>query len=209
MQVGRSLLGSILALGVVAASSGATAAQDQADDAVGSGGRVEVPEAGYAITLPDDWTYVRPQASDVEAIVDALETMDPELATMVEASLSGGAGFSISLMGFAPTLPGAFAKNCNVVSGATNGLSLEWIAAANMSQLEALEWDAELSTDVLPVGDVARIDYSADFGGTELEQTVWLYVDGDTQQNLTCTDLQRAPDGWRSIAETLEFLPLE
>lgn len=207
MKVGTALVGSMLAIGVVAASSLVTAAQD-AGAAVGPGGRVEVPEAGYALTLPEDWTYIRPQASDVETIIDTVASLDPQLAEMVEASLGGG-NFSISLMGFAPTLPTEFAENCNVVSGGTNGLSLEWIAAANMAQLEALEWDAELTMDELPAGEVAHIDYSADFGEWQLEQSLWVYVEGDTQQNLTCTNEQRPADDWRPIAETLEFLPTD
>jgi hypothetical protein len=207
MKVGTSLFGSLLAIGLVAASSLATAAQD-ASEAVGSGGRIEVPEAGYALTLPDDWTYVRPQASDVETIIDAVASVDPQLADMVQASLGGG-NFSISLIGIAPTVPNDFAENCNVVSGGTNGLSLEWIAAANMAQLEALAANAELTMDELPAGEVAHIDYGADFGELQLEQSLWVYVDGDTQQNLTCTSEQRPADDWRSIAQTLEFLPAD
>ncbi|MEX1294977.1 MAG: hypothetical protein AB1Z67_02285 [Candidatus Limnocylindrales bacterium] len=204
MKVRTSLLGCTIAVSVLSVSP--TAAQD--GSAVGSGGRVEVPEAGYAVTLPDAWTSVRPQASDVETILEAVGSMDPQLASMVENALGGGS-FSISLMGFAPTFPDTFAENCNVVTGATDGLSLEWLAAANMAQMEALEWDAELTMDELPAGEVAHIDYSADFGGMVLELSLWLYVDGETQQNLTCTDELRPADSWRSIAETLEFLPAE
>lgn len=209
MLVGRSLLAPVLAISIVAGASMAAVAQDEAGAPVGSGGRVTVPEAGFAITLPDDWTYVRPQASDVESIIDALNEIDPGLAALVEGSLSGGAGFSIALLGFAPTLPGAFAVNCNVVSGATNGLSQDFIVAANLAQLEALGWNAELTAEQLPVGEVARIDYDADIGDMDLEQTLWVYVDADVQHNLTCTSELRPEDGWRSIAETLEILPLE
>ena len=48
----------------------------------GLGGRVEVPEAGYALTLPDGWAYLRPAAEDAEALaafIDA-ELKDPDLA---------------------------------------------------------------------------------------------------------------------------------
>ncbi len=208
MKVRPSLLGSVIVIGLVSGSSMAAVAQVQDGPAVGPGGRVEVPEAGYAVTLPEDWTFVRPQASDVETILEAVGSVDPQLASMVESALGGG-NLSLSLMGFAPTLPTAFAQNCNVVTGATGGLSLEWLAAANMAQMKALEWEAELTMDELPAGEVAHIDIDADFGGMELELSLWLYVDGEMQQNLTCTNELRPVDGWRSIAETLEFLPAE
>ena len=203
----RSLAATSLVLGLVASATVSVAAQDEAP-AVGPGGFVAVPEAGFAITVPLDWTHVRPQLSDLEGIVDALGDMEPEIASMVQSALASS-DVSLSLMAFAPVRPVSFAENLNVISLPTSGMSLELITGANVAQLEGLGWPAELTMHELPVGEVAQIDYDATFGDQDLEFSTYLYVDGETQYNLTFTGEERPSDSWFSIASTFEYLPGE
>lgn len=204
MSILRTMAATILAITLLVSATAIVAAQDEAP-AVGPGGPVVVPEAGFAITVPRDWTYVRPQLSDLDGIADALDEMEPEIASMVQSALAS-ADISLSLMAFAPSRPVSFAENLNVISLPTSGMSLELISGANLAQLEGLGWPAELTMHELSVGDVAQIDYDADFGGQDLEFSTWLYVDGETQHILTFTGEERPSDGWLSIASTFEFL---
>ena len=81
-SISRRMAATILALTLLVSAAVSTMAQDEIS-AVGSGGLVEVPEAGFALTLPLDWTYVRPQVSDLDNIMFALADVEPEFAQMV------------------------------------------------------------------------------------------------------------------------------
>lgn len=198
----------ILTIGLLAGSAIGALAQAEAGEPVGVGGRVEVTEAGFAITLPDDWVHVRPQASDLAALSKAVAAVDPDLAAVVEQVLAANPGMSLPLLAYAPVV-GSFAENCNMIILPTGGLSQALLVGVNLSQLGGLGWEPTATTEALPVGEVARIDFGHESGGQELEQTTWLYIDGDTQLNLTCTAVERPDDGWRTIAETVEYLPVE
>lgn len=200
----RTLAATILAIVLLASVAAAAVAQDDMPP-VGNGGRIEVLEAAFALTIPLDWTHVRPQLSDLDGIVDALGDMEPEIASMVQSALASS-DVTLSLMAFAPIRPVSFAENLNVISLPTGGMSLEVITGANVAQLEGMGWPAELTMHELPVGEVAQIDYDATFGDQDLEFSTYLYVDGETQHNLTFTGEERPTDGWFSIASTFEFL---
>jgi hypothetical protein len=181
----------------------------QSTEPIGFGGHTEVPEAGYAITFPDDWTHVRPSVGDIDAIVDELTAMAPDIAAVVEQGLAGGLVFS--LMAFAPASPGdPVLENCNVNGGPSGGLSLDFIVAQNVAGLGAFEDLLTTGPDTamveMPAGDVGRIDIGWSLEGQPLEVSVYLYTDGETFHTLTCTGAQRPPDDWSSIAETFEFL---
>jgi hypothetical protein len=60
-------LAGLIAVGSVQATVG----QLDLSEPVGFGGRIEVPEAGYALTLPADWLYIRPTGEDLDVILDA------------------------------------------------------------------------------------------------------------------------------------------
>ena len=195
----------IAVLALLTGSMIAVAAQEEVPF-VGTGGRVEIPEAGFAISLPDDWTYVRTQASDLESLLDHLNAVEPDLVSMVQSQLAAS-DYSFSLMAFAPVLPGSFGDNLNVITAPTGGMSLDFITGVNLAQFNAMGWTADVTMHDLPVGDVAEIDYEASFGEQDLEFALWIYVDGETQHNVTFTTPNRPDDSWLSIAETFEFLP--
>ena len=66
-------VGLLAGLLVLALSSGAVAQEPSPEPPPWFGGRVEMPEHGFAVTLPDDWVAFVPGA-DIQAQVDALES---------------------------------------------------------------------------------------------------------------------------------------
>jgi hypothetical protein len=209
----RSLANAFLAaclLGGVA--SGLAVAQGPATEAIGFGGRVEVPEAGYAVTLPDDWVHVRPTAADTGAIIDAVRAIAPDLATMVEAGMARGA--SVSLIAFGPIgADAAFVVNCNVVDSPSGGLTLDLRVAAEVAAYRALGDVVAAGPEVtkldLPGGEVVRLDARLDLPGYQTASSSYVSTDGRTFHTLTCTDLAWPEDRWLSIAGTFELLGAE
>jgi len=176
----------------------------------GLGGRIELPEAGFALTVPDDWVAIVPSSADIDGIIENLGTIDPEMATTVENALAGGAGFSLLAFGDIDADSG-FRENCNVIDGASDGASLGVIveseAAAFADLGDRLASGPDVSMLQLPAGEVARIDYGLTYPTLETAHAAYYFSDGATLHLLTCTDTERAEDDWLSIAETFEALP--
>ena len=108
-------------LGISAAAP--SLAQEEGPPEPGLGGRIELPEAGYALTVPDDWVAIVPSSAEIDVIIENLGTIDLELATTVENALAGGVGFSLLAFGDIDADSG-FRENCNVIDGASDGASL-------------------------------------------------------------------------------------
>jgi len=192
-----------------AGAGGAVAAQEPVLDPVGVGGRVSVAEAGYAITFPEDWTYVFPTAADTSTILEAAGEFAPELSSTIESALAQGVGFSLLAFGDVDIERG-FTENCNVIVSEAAGISLQVVAAAEVAAAEGfgdlLASGPEVTTLELPAGEAARIDYSLAFPEFETLHSVYYFVDDPAVYILTCTALERPTDSWRSIAETFEYV---
>jgi hypothetical protein len=194
-------------LGIAAASP--IEAQSPSFGPVGVGGRVEVPAAGFAMTLPDDWAYVVPSPEDMDAIKDLIVANVPDAAPTILSALEQAGGYS--LLAFAPIDPDSgFAENCNVVATPAQGMSLDVWAAAEagaISQLgDRLASGPEVTFIDLPFGRAARVDLSLTFPAYESLSSSYLLTDGTSFHVLTCTDVGARPDDdWLSIAETFEF----
>ena len=200
----RPTLSLLIATLFTIGSQGLIAAETPSPAAVGMGGRVEVTEAGYALTLPDDWAFVVVSGDDVGPVLDEVSTIFPELADTVESFLVGGADFSF--LAFAPT-----GANCNVIDRPSEGLSLDQKVAAEMEGMQGLgdmlAFGPEVADLDLPAGAASRIDISLRFPDYVLQSSSYHLTDGATFHTLTCTDLMRPDDYWASIVETFEFLP--
>ena len=185
-------------------------AQEEGPPESGLGGRIELPEAGFALTVPDDWVAIVPSSADIDVIIENLGTIDPEMATTVENALAGGVGFSLLAFGDVDADSG-FRENCNVIDGAADGVSLGVIveseAAAFADLGDRLASGPDVSMLQLPAGEVARIDYGLTYPTLETAHAAYYFSDGATLHLLTCTDTERAEDDWLSIAETYETLP--
>ena len=195
-------------LGISAA--GPSLAQEEGPPEPGLGGRIELPDAGFALTVPDDWVAIVPSSADIDVIIENLGTIDPEMATTVENALAGGVGFSLLAFGDIDDDSG-FRENCNVIDGASDGASLAVIveseAAAFADLGDRLASGPDVSMLQLPSGEVARIDYGLTYPTLETAHAAYYFIDGETLHLLTCTNVERAEDDWLSIAETFETLP--
>jgi hypothetical protein len=195
-------------LGISAAAP--SLAQEEGPPEPGLGGRIELPDAGYALTVPDDWVAIVPSSAEIDVIIENLGTIDPELATTVENALAGGVGFSLLAFGDIDADSG-FRENCNVIDGASDGASLAVIveseAAAFADLGDRLASGPDVTMLQLPSGEVARIDYGLTYPTLETAHAAYYFNDGATLHLLTCTNVERAEDDWLSIAETFETLP--
>jgi hypothetical protein len=189
-------LAALLTSGIVSA---------QVDAPVGGGGRVDVPEAGYGITLPDDWVSVRPSAADLDTLMSALGEVEPELVELVAAQL--GSGISMSLIGLAPVELGQVAESCNVVSAPHGGMSAELILAQNLAFMNGMDLTSgpEVRELELAAGAVPQVDYGMEIAGADLVFSAWFYVDDEQLHVLTCTGAERAVDTWGEIAASFEL----
>lgn len=206
--VATSLLGTVTSSPLLAQD----AEQEPGQEPVILGGRVEVPAAGYAVTVPEDWVAMHPSAEDATAITDTLRGIDPDLATNLEAALAAGVGFSF--LAFAPVdEESGFRDNCNVIDYPTEGATLSLALAADAAALgnmgEVLVGGPETQMLDLPAGETARVDYALEYPAVQAFFSAYYFTDGAMFHLMTCTGTVRPDDGWLSIAETFEFLPGE
>jgi hypothetical protein len=207
----RHVTSLVAALALLVLAVAPASAQEPAPEAIGQGGRVEVPDAGYALTFPEDWVYVFPSSEDRETIFAEAGALAPELGAAIEAALAQGVGFSLLAFGDVDTELG-FAENCNVIDVPNPGVSLDVIMAAEVAAAssqfgELLASGPELTDLELPAGDSARLEYGLQFPTYATLHSTYYFVDDEQVHVLTCTGLERPEDGWLSIAETFEFLP--
>ena len=167
-------------------------------------GRIELPEHGFAVTLPDGWNRIDLSAGDLDAIMEAAGGMNPELADMYSAQIQAMISSGLALFAFGPGTSGA---NLNVLVLPGGGLSLDLLEQMNMAQIESLADGAVASERVqLPVGEALHLRYRMQVtGGVEapaLDQ--YLVLGGSNQYMISVTNATEAEA--RGIAESMEIL---
>ncbi|MGP1674930.1 MAG: hypothetical protein ACTS8Z_06940 [Candidatus Limnocylindrales bacterium] len=167
-------------------------------------GRIELPEHGFAVTLPDGWNRIDLSAGDLAAIMEAAGGMNPELADMYSAQIQAMISSGLALFAFGPGTSGA---NLNVLVLPGGGLSLDLLEQMNMAQIESLADGAVASERVqLPVGEALHLRYRMQVtGGVEapaLDQ--YLVLGGSNQYMISVTNATEAEA--RGIAESMEIL---
>lgn len=201
-----------LAITMLGGAGGPAVAQGFEPDVAGIGGRVEVVDSGYALTVPDEWVYVFPTAADASVILEAAGEFAPELSSTIANALAQGVGFSLLILGDVDVERG-FTENCNVIDSQAQGISLAMVAAAEAAAAEGfgdlLASSPQITMLQLPAGEAARVDYSLAFPQFETLHAVYYFIDEPDVYSLTCTALERPDDDWLSIAETFEFLPAD
>ncbi|MEA2025696.1 MAG: hypothetical protein U9O18_03295 [Chloroflexota bacterium] len=153
--------------------------------------RVEVPEAGIALSFPGDL--------ETEVLMEREESeLPPELAgsepayvwTTVVGLDEDGYGCIVSMYEAHP-------------------LSLEehidWIARGFVDEPE-FDGTVESVPAVLPAGDATRIDIDATTTG--FFGTGYLFELEGVRYQLKCVAETRTPDDWLAVAETIESIPL-
>jgi hypothetical protein len=189
------LLAAGVAQAVTAQSAGPTQSEQPTQSAgptgaVGVTQRVEVPEAGIAMSFPADWTIRIPMSgrvSDVPANPDATE---PACETTLIWAL------------------GDDGRWCDVDMYEGTGLTLEEHAAWLQAKLQAVfKVDRFLATTSveLPFGTAIRIDM--DDAVRDRTWRMYLFERGAEHYLLSCADQLHSEDDWMSVAETIELLP--
>ncbi len=207
----RTVVASLLTAALLGVGAiGRATAQESEQSPVGMGGRVEVPDVGFALTFPDEWVYIFPSAEDTSAVLDSVTETVPDLAPVIEAALQQGVAFSLIAFGGSDEASG-FTENCNVIAAASGGVTLDVAVASEVASYGQLGEQLSSGPDVtmveLPAGRAAQVDYSLQLPAYETQHVAYYFTDGSTFYVLTCTGVERPEDDWQSIAQTFEFVP--
>jgi hypothetical protein len=143
--------------------------------------RVEVPEAGFAVAFPDDWTVVVDTSEPAEFTEHPVLTATLPDGESCEASLQDGTSWS-DLDDWAESALKTFQGFGPEVEATSTGLHL-------------------------PAGDAIRIDLELPEEG--FSAALYLLTDGTAFYGLMCNASDPRADRWLSIAETFEFLSEE
>lgn len=185
------------------------------------GGRIAVPTAGFALTVPDGWYALDLADPDLPTVMASFDAVTALLAPSLDSfRIEAGAPdiaaayplVEMPLVALAPLDGPTSGENCNVVVEPSPGGSLDLLVAAQMLTLRAVLdlGDAEPVIMELPGGRAGMLEYAtiAPAGG-ELARTAFFLLRDGRAYTLTCTDAERHADRWLAIAESFVFLTEE
>jgi hypothetical protein len=209
----RRLTTVLLAACLMSVSAGVASAQTPSPtpDIVGIGGRLALPESGFALTYPDDWVWVRYSSEDFDTVMAQLADLtSPEFVAEHED------GFS-KVDPDMPLLGGGLDQGggCGVVVLQPTGLTLDAAAADLIARMEAqpdtFPAGATVTDVALPAGQAKRIDGRQVAEGLHAptDFSLHLATDGSRFYLIRCAAVDPPDDAWLSVAETFEFLPAE
>jgi len=183
------------------------------------GGRIELPDVGFAVEFPDGWLTADLTHPDLIQQLESMPTTGSWLGAALEGSL--GALFDDRMaIGHEMVLWASLAEE-----GSRNRQHCEaWVQESTMTSIrELVELNSEYFEDDptqtwarvdLPAGQAARNDvqWSPTSFGSD-----YIFLDGHRLVTLSCVqgipaegvDEAARRDAWLSIAETIEFLPAE
>jgi hypothetical protein len=183
---------------------------------VGVGGRVEVPESGFALTLPDGWLWAVTTSGDIERLGSLLVALDPVRGPLLSGVLGewSSVGEVPDLHAVAPVPPGGrIAESCWMDADPLSGESIDQRMAdqaAGWSNLPGTTVTSTFPVD-LPAGVAGRLDRVGPFafptGDATVEGSMYLLTGPSQEYALNCLAPDAPGDLWLSIAETLEILP--
>ena len=187
------------------------------------GGRVEMPEHGFAVILPDDWVAFDTGA-DVDGQVEAAQTRLTGLPESEFADLrmvvtdALAEGFQLFALEFSEQVIQGQVEAHSCIFTVLPDVARQ-LDEAFMDRLFLTVANNELVTDVerpTPVNLAAgpgwmlaamsQNPYDADDWGPTV---IYVAEGGDDAFSVVCTGPVRPDDDWLSIAETFEFLPEE
>jgi hypothetical protein len=175
--------------------------------------RVALPEAGFAIQLPADWTVVDLATADVDETLELLAETDPIAADVARTYLASG---PVDALVIGPHAPGDPMPPILVASQASNvGMSRDLIRQYTLASLPGMPGvHGRVSSADLDLADEPAfwLGYGLqlrDAQGAPVQAGVSQYtvVTDDRIWAFAFMDDAPAPDGWRSLAGTFEILP--
>ena len=173
---------------------------------VGVGGRIAIPGADFALTFPDDWPWVRYAGWDWEAVRF-------ELAELVgDDEADGFEAFYPDLDDDSPLIGQGPDGLCRVHI-TPSALPLDEFVPGYLANRESggLHYGVTRSDVALRSGEATRLVYDlvADSPSHGWVGTDYLWSTGSAIYLLMCMSPEHPSDDWLSIAETLEFLPIQ
>jgi hypothetical protein len=192
----------VIALMISAARSDAAQAQSPSPSPVASGQRVEVPEAGIAITVPEGWGF-RIEMLETDWVKAAGVTLDATIWRVLHWWNPDGD-------------PDEAAEHCSIglLRVGEQSVGMMTFGGAIRDPSPAPDqwppgWTHSSAEILLPVGPATQIDVVIREPDGDWYDTTYNLVTPDGQVWLGCSGPERPDDRWLSIAETFEFLPSE
>ena len=188
-----------------ASPSAAASPSASAGAGLATTGRIEVPEQGFAITLPTGWTRIDLQSGDLEQIMAAAGAQNPEMAELYSAQIQTMLASGLVIFAFGPDMTSG--TNLNVLSLPSMGMNLDVLEQANLAQLKTLaEGDVTTERVTLPAGEALHLRYSIKAANLPTPPTIdqYLVLLGDRQLMVSVTNASAADAA--AIAGSLEKL---
>jgi len=155
------------------------------------GQRVEVPEAGFAVTFPVDW----------EVSIDTSDLPGEGGNFAVVSGREAASDVTCEVYVYGPCTGSPFG-DC--------AAALDEVAARKLAYFDGDESSSRTDESTamdLPAGYTVRVD--TEWIDEGLFGSSYLLTDGKVFDSLLCSGSERPDDDWLSIAETFEFLPAE
>ena len=160
------------------------------------GGRVDLPDAGIAVTFPDDWLLERRPTPLGDGVAGALEPDQLDLLAPLVAAVP-------------PTMHDrcVVADIARLVSAQPEWQRLDAVVAGFELLLAADPRWVGLETAILelPAGQTGRISRTLDGEATTV--TTYVFTQADAWFMLECVTQAVPPADWGAIAATVDLLP--
>lgn len=172
-----------------------------------------MPESGYAITVPEDWTALRPGGQDIAEIRETLAQVAPDLAPTFEQFLASGSEFS--LLALSPRTSAQEAlETMNIIVTPDDPISdpdFDTQIVEALGTNPALEGEVSSERVDLPSGSALKVNYVLQLEGPAAavqQQTEQYLIRGsDSVYIISFGDDVAQPERWREIAASFEFSP--
>jgi hypothetical protein len=150
-------------------------------------GRIEFADKGFAVTLPDGWTRIDLQSSDLDAMLGAAGAANPELAQAYSAQIKAMLASGLVLFAF--------------------GVSMDLLEQASVTQLKSVA-DGEISSGrvTLPAGEALHLQYAVKSGNLPTSPVVEQYVLVTDSSQYILSVTNGAKGEAAAIAQSIELL---
>lgn len=189
------------------ASAVATPAASQATT-----GRIELPDKGFAVTLPDGWQSFPVDPVALQKMADAVGTTSP-IGQSLQRAIDTGQTAALSFWAFdmSDATPGS--RNVTVLTQPAANIPLSLVESAVKGQIASIGGsDIETETVTLPAGEALRLTYTLtvqNAAGDEIKTSqalYWIQTDKRTIV-VTGTGPDAAKDAeLQAIVESIEAL---
>ena len=206
-------VGLLAGLLVLALGSGVVAQEPSPEPPPWFGGRVEMPEHGFAVTGPDHWVAFDATGDVDEQVRTAVTMLDLELfeasAQSIAESLRSAGQSGSQLVFMDPTRD----TSCQFAVWPADQMGdLDQVAAMMHAAVSTDDTvtDLQLPAEVALAAGAGRLITWRSIGEVEDATYIATYMGkGVMAFMVVCVGEERAEDDWLSIAETFEFLPAE